>query len=611
MLDLKHKNFKNDICQQCIRRNIKKYGKFNCDCEGITVESDVRFAVKNGYTEEEARWMFDPAYFFEKIYGSPARPYQHRLLYCTSKNMAARQCRQTGKTLLIMYRIFHFISTNAGKTVLVVAPQEVQLKKIWDEYIFRDFVYKDKTIEASIDGKPTMSPNYQIKFDNGSKIILMIAGPGIRGQTADWIYIDEAAIISKDILSDIMMAIASKEDDANIIMTSTPKGRGNPFYEACRDNPEFAEFHVSIYDVEEMKGQIARFKKLLGDTGFVQEAEAEFPDASGGPFNYKGIDLAKSNYEYENTFLEPGFIYLGGVDWNGPNVGTYLTVVGFNPNTYVVKVVDRKVVASANWNSLVAKQTLISLNAKWNPKHWMVDYGYGHGIVEELKLWSIRREETGIPHLHPDCMLKHTIDPIEFGSWIEMEDPFTKEINKKTTKSYIISQVSRLFEPENGMVPISFPESDNDIIKSLENYKLLNITAKGVEQYGFDKKSDIEDHLIDSLFLAIYGIVKNYNELFRRMVALSVSLNAREIMQAPTDNVENNIIDARYGRSIVLLTDNSPEQIYLDENSLKKYEPKEEKNGALITRTFNRSMQQRKNQQMTRKAPMVSRIIPL
>lgn len=608
MRRLDSQEYKNPICKKCIKRQIKKYGSFSVKCQGITVETDVKLAMKNGLTEDEARWIFDPVYFFEKVYGSQVRHYQHRLLYCTSNNITARQCRQTGKTLLVMYRIFQYILTNENKTVLVVAPQEVQLKKIWDEYIFRDFIYKNKDIEQSISGRPTMSPNYQIKFDNGSKIILMIAGPGCRGQTASVIYIDEAAIITKDILSDIMMTVASNADEASVIMTSTPKGRGNPFYDACNDNKEFAEFHTSIYDVEEMKSQIPRFKKLLGETGFIQECEAEFPDASGGPFNYKGIDLSKKEYEYEDQIPDElhNEIYFGGVDWNGPNVGTYFYVIAFNTETYNIRTVDKSVVSSAVWNSTVAKNEFIRLNRKWKPKHWMVDAGFGHGTYEELKLYSVRVEQdrTCVPS-HPDAMIKHILEPVNFGGWTEIEDPFTKEIVKKTTKSFIVSQISRLFEPNDGKVPVSISASDHELIKCLENYKLINITSKGVEQYGFDKKGDIEDHPIDSWGLAIYGIVKYYNDLFKRIVAMSVSIDAKSILAPKVD--KDNSIHIDHSQSIVLLTDNSPELIYLDERSLKKYEPKDESLLPVVTRTFNKNMQKPRNNAFKRNRHIISR----
>ncbi|MDY0198781.1 MAG: LAGLIDADG family homing endonuclease, partial [Tenuifilaceae bacterium] len=229
-----------------------------------------------------------------------------------------------------------------------------------------------------------------------------------------------------------------------------------------------------------------------------------------------------------------------------------------------------------------------------------------NSTYEELKLYSVRVEQDRacVPS-HPDAMIKHILEPVNFGGWTEIEDPFTKEIVKKTTKSFIVSQISRLFEPNDGKVPVSISASDHELIKCLENYKLINITSKGVEQYGFDKKGDIEDHPIDSWGLAIYGIVKYYNDLFKRIVAMSVSIDAKSIL-APKTDIDNSIyID--HSQSIVLLTDNSPEPIYLDEKSLRKYEPKDENLLPVITRTFNKNMQKPRNNVFKRNRHIISR----
>lgn len=545
--------FKNKICKKCIKRNLEKYGKFDIDCNGITVEQNVKFAIKNGYSEDEARWMYDTRYFFEKVYGSAPRDYQEEFLLCTSKKLVARQCRQTGKTLVAIFRIMHYLYTNENKTVLIVTPNEAQIKKIYDEYILRDCLFKNEILKSSIVSK-SQKPFYTVKLCNGSTVILMVASETVRGQTNNWIYIDEAAIIGSDLLNSILMTVASKGKDAVMMQTSTPKGRGNPFYRACKEFSDYNEIHVSIHDVPSMTALIPTFKRQLGEYGFKQEAEAEFPDVAGGPFNYKGIDLAKSEYEYDDFSIEEGCIYIGGVDWNGPVTGSFFTVIAFNPAEYTVKVVDKKIVSSVEWNSLAAKQALIDLNRKWNCSHWMVDKGYGSSIVEELKLYSMNIARS-VGRNHPDTKIKNTIDAIDFGSFIVIKDPFTKEDIRKTTKSFMVQQAARLFEPINGTVSIKFPKSDNELIEQLENYKLLNTTSRGYEQYGFEKGDGIEDHLLDSLVLAIYGVVKYYNELFKRVIYQSAVANTNAVISTSIDPALN-----MQGKNLVLIsdTDNTP-----------------------------------------------------
>lgn len=577
-----HRNFKNKFCRDCYKKNIEKYGTFDIKCDGISVEHDIAFAIKNGISEHDAKMIYDPRYFFEVVYGSKPRWYQEPILLCTSRNLTSRQCRQSGKTLAIVVKLIHHVQTNDNKTVLIVAPSEKVVKKIYDEYIWRDCISKNLELKSSIKAKG-QKPFYYVDFCNSSRILLMIANESSRGQTCNVLYCDEAALIPTEMLNSIIMTMGSKGEDAILIETSTPRGRGDMFYKACKENAEFNEFHVPINVIDEMKSQIPRFIRLLGETGFIQECEAEFPDVSGGPFNYKGIDLAKSDYEYESCTVESGIIYIGGVDWNGPSVGTYFYVIGFNPDTYTIKIVDKKVVSSANWNSLVAKQTFIDLNRKWKCKHWMVDYGYGSAITEELKAYSIRATSINGQH-HPDSQIKHTLEAVEFGSLITIQDPFTKEELKKTTKAFIVSQVSRLFEPNNDAVSITISKHDSELIECLENYRLLNVTARGFEQYGFDKGSGLEDHSIDSMSLAIYGVVKYYNELFKRIIYSSVTLASKEAIINIANAENREVIDLR-GRNITLISNSDTTSIELDESKIKKMESE---SSNIISRTFSK-----------------------
>lgn len=581
-VNLNQSCFKNKHCQACITKNIAKYGSFDIQCSGITVEKDVKFAIDNGIDEHEARWMYDPCYFFEKVYGSKPRWYQEPILLCTSANLVSRQCRQSGKTLAIIIKIMHFLIANENQTVLVITPNESQVKKIYEEYVLRDCVYKSDEMKESVVSK-TQKPYYKVEFCNGSKIQLMIAGETVRGQTGTWIYIDEAALIGSELLNSILMTIASKGDAAVTIQTSTPKGRGNQFYKACKEFSNYNEYHVSIYDIEEMKNLIPSFRRQLGETGFMQEAVAEFPDISGGPFNYAGIDAARTPYEYEDCTPSDGVIYIGGVDWNGPTIGTYFYVISFNPDTYEIKIVDKRIVSSANWNSLVAKEALIELNRRWKCKHWMCDYGYSSSIIEELRAYSMK-VASSLGNLHPDSQIKFTLETVEFGSILNVTDPFTKEELKKTTKAFIISQVSRLFEPnKDGQVAIQISEYDEELIKALENYKLLNVTTRGFEQYGFEKGAGVEDHILDALNLAIYGVVKYYNELFKRVVYHAVTIGvSNKIVKDALGNKEQ--IDLR-GKDALLLSGNDDPH----EDIGKQYRPPPPDGNVVSSRSFGRA----------------------
>lgn len=577
---LEQPKFANEHCEACIRKNFKKYNCFKIKCKGILVQESVDFAIKNGLSEEEAREIYDPIFWFEKYYGSPVRHYQKAILLCTSNNITSLQCRQTGKTLLVVYRLLHYIFTNANKTVLICTPGEKQIKSIYDRYILRDCIDKNRELRASVKTKG-QKPYYYLELCNGSRMLLMIANPGARGQSCHTLYVDEAAMIQNDILSDIIMTRAAAGDESSQIQTSTPKGRDNLFYKSCKEDPTCNEFYVPITVVKEMANQVESYRNILGPAMFDQECMALFPSISDGPFNFAGIDLAKSPYSYSSCSPRPDMIYIGGVDWNGPTIGSYFTIIEFDQANYFVKVVERKVVSSSEWNSMVAKQTLIELNRKWKCSHWMVDAGYSHTLQEELRAYSMKVSQN-LGSNHPDSKLKFIIDPVEFGSFIEVKDPFTKEVMQKTARSFMVSQVARLFEPYNDSVRIAFPTEDVDIVKSLENYKLLNITARGFEQYGFEKGCGIEDHLMDSLILAIYGIVKYYNELFKRIVLSSVTFGANNAFKIASEGISPEMNIA--GLNTLLIADSDKTPI---ENDESKFIERSNHKEIYVSRAFN------------------------
>jgi hypothetical protein len=115
----------------------------------------------------------------------------------------------------------------------------------------------------------------------------------------------------------------------------------------------------------------------------------------------------------------------------------------------------------------------------------------------------------------------------------------------------------------------------------------LQITTTGQDKYGIDPKDGVEDHAVDAFILACYGVIKYYNELFKRIIYASVGFNAESILVPPPEPEHDNKIIAG---GIILLTDNSPELIYLDDSKIK--DPTEIRE-IIISRTFSKSMKKR------------------
>jgi hypothetical protein len=95
----------------------------------------------------------------------------------------------------------------------------------------------------------------------------------------------------------------------------------------------------------------------------------------------------------------------------------------------------------------------------------------------------------------------------------------------------------------------------------------MNVTSRGFEQYGFAKDAGIEDHMLDALGLAVFGVIKYYNELFKRVILQSVPIASNGMLLSMAGVNPTPILDVR-GKNITLISDNDQTPIEFDEKPL-------------------------------------------
>ena len=75
----------------------------------------------------------DPVAWAYKNFGWEARWYQEEMMSCTAQKKVVRAGRRTGKTTCIVVLIAYMLYTNEDFTILVIAPYQAQVTKIFDE----------------------------------------------------------------------------------------------------------------------------------------------------------------------------------------------------------------------------------------------------------------------------------------------------------------------------------------------------------------------------------------------------------------------------------------------------------------------------------------------
>lgn len=427
------------------------------------------------------------------------RKYQYDILSCSSRYKVLRLGRQCGKTEVIcIYALFYMFTREKFKVVIIV-PYETQALLIHTR--LNELINSSSSLSTSISSSTKSSPP-TVELNNGSSVMLFTAGSktggeagSARGQTPSLLMFDEADFLRD---ADIDASVASGANNPNILilMSSTPKRIEGKFHKTCK-SINYKEFHCpSTLNPNYTEELDAYFKHELTEMGYQREILALFGNQEEGVYQQKYILAAQSNkYEYGQLNYNKDFKYSIGVDWNKAKHGTNIAVVCFNSKEGRFYVVDKAVITSTEFTQLSACKRIAELNGQWNCSYIYCDAGYGT-IIEVLHDYGLRSLRDNGPN-HQDSKLRFA-KSFDFGSNLEVRDPFTKEMVKKPAKPFLVENSVRRFE--NGQ--IKYPESDVQYSAQLSNYIIDRVTTSGRPVYK-TQNENIGDHFLDAVNLAL------------------------------------------------------------------------------------------------------------
>ncbi len=230
-------------------------------------------------------------------------PYQQKWVNDKSRVKVGMWSRQIGKTftttLEIVMEILEAEAKGKASKWVIGSRSERQAKLAMNEGVkvhlkAQKAVFEEREYELESKEKAL-----EVEFPNGSIITIIPASPDtIRGFTRN-VYLDEFAL-HKDSL-DIWAAVSpiiSSRKDLRIIVTSTPKGKGNKFYEMMTGQDSIWSRHIAdIYKAVEdgAPREIEFLRELAGDeTIFAQEYECKFIDEASNWLSHDLIMAAES-----------------------------------------------------------------------------------------------------------------------------------------------------------------------------------------------------------------------------------------------------------------------------------------------------------------------------
>ncbi|MHA1909775.1 MAG: terminase large subunit domain-containing protein [Candidatus Thorarchaeota archaeon] len=452
------------------------------------------------------------------------RPYQEKMLQCSSIHKVFRIGRQAGKSEVLCIVTLHAAWTHEKFKVVIITPYQAQIDMIFGR--LTDMIQSNPLLSNSV-SRNVKAPNYQIRFHNGSQVMGFTAGTrsgqeagASRGQPANMLVFDEADYLAPGDVNAALATIANFPG-ATVWMSSTPTGKRERFYATC-NNKLYREFYYpSQINPNWTEDQDAFFRSEFTEEGYNHEILAEFGQQEEGVYQIKYVEAAQSDYEYGDMKPYTNFVYMLGVDWNDQKVGTTIAVVGYNSMDGCFYLVDKATVSRGNWTQLAACHKVAEMNRLWRPDFIYVDKGFGATQIEVLHKRGYDALRDHGPN-HPDARLRDIVKGYDFGGSVEIRDLFTQQPIKKPSKPFLVENSVRRFESAH----FKYPKSDEKYTAQLLGYIIKRTAMSGRPVYEQqDEKAG--DHLLDAVNLALVAFSLEKSQFGKPTYSQTIAVTGR------------------------------------------------------------------------------------
>lgn len=220
--------------------------------------------------------------------------------------------RQFGKSMLGINQMLYWAINDKGCNIAWVTPVYKQGKKVFadlEKYTAKSGIFEFNKSELIVKGLGS-----QIQFFSGER------PDNIRGNTFDYLIIDEMAFTRKQLWDEVLSATVLVKGK-KVIFISTPNGK-NHFFSLCMrslENPSYKTFHFTSYDNPLIDSKEIDERRLnIPEHIFRQEYLAEFIDGGTGIFK---------NVSQTVKSVSTGVKYYAGVDVGRSDDYTVLTIL--------------------------------------------------------------------------------------------------------------------------------------------------------------------------------------------------------------------------------------------------------------------------------------------
>lgn len=337
---------------------------------------------------------------FAAMIGHPLTDWQARDLELTTRTTCILAPRQTGKSRSLAVLALWWAFTHPGARILIVSAGEEASRRLLA--LIRGIAMQSPLLAGSVlDEQAAL-----LTFSNGASIRSAPASErSIRGETADLLLIDEAALVSDDVGLGAAFPTTAARPEARIVMASSPWAEGGFFYNHVTAG-DSEHVHVHRWSLDDAtwiaREVIEAARASMSEARFAAEFEARWASSLDAIFTRAVLERCRADVELPALAdLRGPARLLGGQDWGVTTDRSALAWVARVPVAALNPDFDRPVFVATTkaWPAGEPLSDVVS-EVVASPAHWSVfnseQSGVGAGPTQELfKRLAARSSEEG------------------------------------------------------------------------------------------------------------------------------------------------------------------------------------------------------------------------
>lgn len=264
---------------------------------------------------------------FAELIGRPMADFQAEALRLETRTTVIVAPRQSGKSRSLALLALHRAFTKPGLRVLIVSAGDDAAKRLLAE--IRNVAVSSPLLRGSV----TDELAALVTLTNGSEIRSVPASERqIRGWTVDLLLVDEAALVSDDLLLGAAIPTTAARPDARIVLASSATSASGAFYDQAQlglqGSPHVRTFSWALTDCLWISSAtIEAARESMTPTRFAAEYEGQFASGADALFPRALLERVTAPYTMPGLHGLGRNAGLGGVDWGATTDRTTLVTV--------------------------------------------------------------------------------------------------------------------------------------------------------------------------------------------------------------------------------------------------------------------------------------------